>query len=291
MQNSQSLVVMGMRLEVQQIAGDASLASIVFLHEGLGSVAMWRDWPAKLCAATGRRGVVYSRRGYGQSEAIADLRHTDGTPGAGALQPNYMHREAFEVLPALLQALGLDSPVLCGHSDGATIGLLHASQWPCTAIVAMAPHLFVESIALHAIAQARIAYTSGDLQSRLVKYHADADCAFWQWNDIWLSPAFQPLNIAADCARIACPVLGIQGWQDAYGTMAQLETLQKSILQPHLHHFAPMSGSPRHCSLLKLEQCGHSPHKDQTQACLDAIQIFLSQSGLSHQLDIFQPSN
>jgi pimeloyl-ACP methyl ester carboxylesterase len=284
MNTSEFTTINNTRLEVQRIAGDPDLAAIVFLHEGLGSVAMWRDWPARVCAATGRRGLLYSRRGYGLSDANTDVRREQvsgadasrsaSNPGAGALQADYMHREAFEVLPALLSALQLQRPILCGHSDGATISLLHASRFDCTAVVAMAPHLFVEPIALHAIAQAKLAFETGDLKSKLARYHADVHGAFWQWNGVWLSEAFKNFDITADCARISCPVLGIQGLQDAYGTMAQLDALQKCILQANLQKNNLMSGSNSHCSLLKLEHCGHSPHKDQADATLQAVTEF-----------------
>ena len=276
MNSSEYLPLGGHHLEVQRIAGNSALETIVFLHEGLGSVAMWRDWPARLCAATGRCGLLYSRLGYGQSQANADVRRANGSPGAGALHADYLHREAFEVLPDLLAALQLRKPILCGHSDGASISLLHASRFDCTAVVAMAPHLFVEPVALRAIAQAKLAFEAGDLRAKLQRYHADVDGAFWQWNGVWLSEAFQSFDIRSDCARIRCPVLGIQGYQDAYGTMEQLHALQKSLLQPTLQNLEPMSGSNGHCSLLKIERCGHSPHKDQADATLEAVFSFVT---------------
>ncbi|MGZ5887966.1 MAG: alpha/beta fold hydrolase, partial [Ramlibacter sp.] len=174
------ILVNGVRLEVGEIAGPpgARRSPIVFLHEGLGSVAMWRDWPARMCAATGRAGIVYSRRGYGASDPVPDVR------GNGRLGPDYMHREAFDVLPALLRALGIEAPVLLGHSDGGTIALLHASRHPLAACVVMAPHVIVEDVSVRSIEQAREAYEAGSLRDRLARYHADVDVAFWQWNDI-----------------------------------------------------------------------------------------------------------
>lgn len=251
------LRVNGVGLEVQRLPGSGGrrLAPIVFLHEGLGSVAMWRDWPAQVCAATGREGIVYSRRGYGQSQATPDVRST------GRLAPDYMHREAVDVLPALLEALEIETPVLLGHSDGATIALLHASHMPVRACVAMAPHVIVEDKSVQAIARARQAYESGDLRERLQRYHADVDCAFWQWNDIWLSPGFRGFDIRAECRHIHAPALAIQGEDDPYGTLRQLDEIE-----PTRGPFAR----------LVLAQCGHSPHRDQPERVTARIVDFLA---------------
>ena len=244
-------------LEVQRLSGTPGreLAPIVFLHEGLGSVAMWRDWPQQVCDASGRAGVVYSRRGYGQSQPVLDVRNT------GRLKPDYMHREAFEVLPALLEALGVERPVLLGHSDGGSIALLHASRHPVTACVVMAPHVVVEDISVRSIEAAREAYPTA-LRERLKRYHADVDGAFWQWNDIWLDPAFRNFDIRDDCRRIVAPVLAIQGQEDPYGTMRQIEEI------------APTQAS---CTMKKLAACGHSPHKDQPELTCKLVAEFLLQ--------------
>lgn len=254
--------VKGVQLEVQRIAGttDASAPPIVFLHEGLGSVAMWQgregSWPAAVCAATGRGGIVYSRRGYGRSATVPDVR------GAGRLPPDYMHREAWEVLPALLEALGVSRPVLLGHSDGGSIALLHASRHPVQACMVMAPHVMVEDVSIRSIEQARVAYESGGLRERLARYHADVDTAFWQWNDVWLSPGFRSFDIRADCRRIAAPVLAMQGVNDAYGTMRQIEEI------------APTQGP---LQLQAIDQCGHSPHRDQPARVTELIVRFVAQ--------------
>lgn len=240
------LVVEGVALEVQAIAGSKALAPLVFLHEGLGSVAMWRDWPAALCQATGRAGWVYSRRGYGQSDPVPDVRAT------GRLQPDYLHQEAWAVLPALLSQLAIENPILIGHSDGASIALLHASRSSCTACIAMAPHVMVEPISLQAIAAVRDTWQAsangGKLREGLARYHADPDGAFWQWNDVWLSDEFASFDIRQDCARITCPLLALQGTDDAYGTMAQIDNIAQRV---------------PHAATVKLAACGHSPHKDQ----------------------------
>ena len=202
----QCLNINGQQLEVRRISGSAALAPIVFLHEGLGSVSLWTqrglDWPLAVCQATGRAGVVYSRRGYGQSEAAPKRRDTF-SPGRNTLQPDYMHREAWDELPALLAELHIARPVLLGHSDGATIALLYASQHPVTACIAMAPHVLVEGVAVQAIGGARQAFEAGDLRQRLAKHHADVDGAFWQWNDVWLSRGFASFDIRAECRRIS----------------------------------------------------------------------------------------
>lgn len=249
---------MGVKLEVQRVqapSGGSRLAPIIFLHEGLGSVAMWRDWPTSVCAAAGRAGIVYSRRGYGASDGVPDVR------GAGRLAADYMHREAFEVLPGLLQALGIENPVLLGHSDGGSIALLHASRFPVAACAVMAPHVIVEDLSVQSIEEARKAYESGGLRDRLLRYHADVDVAFWQWNDIWLAPAFRDFDIRGECRRITAPVLALQGVDDPYGTIRQVDEI------------APTRGPfARHL----LQRCGHSPHRDQPEQARELIAEFLA---------------
>jgi pimeloyl-ACP methyl ester carboxylesterase len=254
----------GARLEVQRLAGSAALAPTVFLHEGLGSVAMWRDFPAQVCAATGRAGLVVSRRGYGQS-----------SPAVRPLPPDYMQREAWQVLPAVLAACGISQPVLLGHSDGATIALLYASRFASTACIAMAPHLLVEELSLRSIAAARVAYETNDLRSKLARFHADVDGAFGQWNDVWLSEGFRSFNIEADCQQISCPLLAIQGVHDAYGSMRHIDLLGTEFTNEN--GFQP--NKMKHRQLLKLERCGHAPHKDQGPAVLAAVTGFLSSLG------------
>jgi pimeloyl-ACP methyl ester carboxylesterase len=251
----------GVSLEVERITGTGrgGRAPIVFLHEGLGSVSQWTtrelNWPQALCEACERDGVVYSRRGYGRSEAIPDIRTSQ------RLQPDYMHRQAWDVLPPLLQTLGVHQPVLLGHSDGGTIALLHASQHPVSACVVMAPHVIVEPESLQAIEAAREAYLHGNLRERLSRYHDDVDSAFWQWNDVWLSPGFRSFDIREDCRRIQAPVLAIQGRQDPYGTLQQIEDIR------------PDHGRIERCLL---EHCGHVPQRDQTLACTQRIVGFLA---------------
>ena len=246
----------GVPLEVQKIAGPATAAPVIFLHEGLGSVSLWTqrgiDWPQQVCNATGRAGVVYSRRGYGQSD-----------PTPGDLPADYMHREAWDVLPALLEALHIDKPVLLGHSDGATIALLYASRHPVSACIALAPHVLVEQLAINAIAEAKTAFDAGGLRDRLARHHADVDGAFRQWNDVWLSDAFRSFDIREDCRRITAPLLLIQGLDDEYGTLRQLDEI--ALAAPHAVR-------------LHLPACGHSPQRDQPEKTLDAVTSFLHQA-------------
>jgi len=248
--------VNGVALELQRMPGPEGgrLAPIIFLHEGLGSVAMWRDWPRQVCAAAGRPGFVYSRRGYGKSEGIPDVR------GAGRLAPDYMHREALDVLPDLLARIGVEYPILLGHSDGGTIALIHAAHFPVRACVVMAPHVIVEDVSVRSIEQAREAFTTSDLRSRLARYHDDVDTAFWQWNDIWLDPAFRSFDIRAECRRIHAPLLAIQGADDPYGTLRQIQEI------------VPQGPIRREV----IARCGHSPHKDQPEATQQLVVRFLA---------------
>lgn len=262
----QKINIQGIGLETLRIAAPvgANGPTLVFLHEGLGSVRMWRDWPERLCAQLGCAGLVYSRQGYGQSDPVPDVRGPSGQVDGqrhGRLLPDYMHREAFEVLPALLQALGIERPVLLGHSDGGTIALLHASRFKVRGCIVMAPHVMVEPMSLQAIAQARQAFEQGALRERLAAYHADVDCAFWQWNEVWLSPAFASFDIRADLADIEAPLLAIQGVDDPYGSLAQIEDIAQAV---------------SHTRLLKLPACGHSPHRDQPEAVAQAVSDFMA---------------
>jgi pimeloyl-ACP methyl ester carboxylesterase len=242
-------------IEVRWIDGPADAPLVVFLHEGLGSVAMWKDFPDRLCAAAGCRGLVYSRPGYGAS-----------TPRPHHVQwsADYLHRQAEHVLPALLAALDLaESPWLFGHSDGGSIALIHAALFPSrvAGLVVMAPHLDVEQVGVDSIAKARVAYLETDLRDKLARHHADVDSAFWGWNDVWLSEPFSHFDIRALLPRIACPILAIQGHDDQYGTMAHIDGIRDALPDT---------------VLVKLERCGHSPHRDQPQAVIDAVTAFIA---------------
>ena len=243
----------GRTLEYQLIpAHQINRPTLVLLHEGLGSVAMWRDFPARLAAATGCRTLVYSRYGYGQSDLLQEAFGTD-----------YMHREARAILPELLAALQIENPVLVGHSDGASIALLHAGGGhPVAGLVVMAPHCFVEDISIRSIAAAKVAFETTDLPAKLGKYHRDVNRTFWRWNDIWLHPDFRAWNIEDCLPLIRAPILAIQGDDDEYGTMAQIEAI------------AAGATASAGVELLKLADCRHSAHKDQTVAVIEAINRF-----------------
>lgn len=244
-------------------SGDAPL--VVFLHEGLGSVAMWRDWPDRLCSAAGVRGLVYSRPGYGRSTP----RPADEHWGV-----DFMHRQALEVLPALLDVLGIDAarerPWLFGHSDGGSIALIHAAHFSdrTGGLIVAAPHVFVEDVAVASIERTRSAYLTTDLRERLSRYHVEADSAFWGWNDIWLDAAFRHWNIEALLPQISCPLLAVQGYDDEYGTMTQIDRIQ--------------ARTP-HAELLKLSACGHSPHRDQPDALIRAATAFMQRHRVEGQ--------
>jgi pimeloyl-ACP methyl ester carboxylesterase len=241
----------GVRLEVLRMAAARpGLHPLVLLHEGLGSVAMWRDFPQALAAATGAEVVVYSRQGYGKSSRLTAPRALD-----------YMQHEACDVLPGLLAALGIANPILIGHSDGASIALIYGgSGLPAAGIVVMAPHVFVEDVTVASIAAARDAYRTTDLRDRLARYHDSPDDAFWGWNDIWLKPEFRAWNIEAFVPRITAPLLVIQGEGDEYGTSAQVDAIARLAQAP--------------CEVALLPNCRHSPHRDQPQKTIALISGF-----------------
>ena len=236
---------------------------VVFLHEGLGSVALWRDFPKQFCDAMQVRGLVFSRKGYGQSTP----RKPDEHWPAG-----FMHQQAIDFLPAYFESLGIDTerdlPILFGHSDGATIALIYAATYPnrVRSVMALAPHIMIEDITIEAIRQGKVAYEtpSAQLKTKLSRYHADVDSAFYGWSGVWLSSAFQSFDIRALLPNITCPVLAVQGEQDAYGTMAQIDELASLV--------------PR-TQLLKLANCGHSPHVDQPEALLAGCKAWADARG------------
>jgi pimeloyl-ACP methyl ester carboxylesterase len=246
------------QIEHQWIAPERTQAPLmVFLHEGLGSVSMWRDFPTRLCDSLGWRGLVYSRPGYGKSTPRAADEHW---------APDFMHQQALEVLPALLDTVGIDTrqqpPWLFGHSDGGSIALIHAAWHPkrVAGAIVLAPHIFVEDISVRSIAQARAAFEEGDLRERLSPHHNDPDSAFHGWSGAWLSPEFSDWNLAAELSRIGCPLLAVQGVNDEYGTRAQI--------------YGIASAAPQ-TQLLEMSGCGHSPHRDQPEALISMVQTFV----------------
>jgi pimeloyl-ACP methyl ester carboxylesterase len=243
------------RIEYEWVGPDTpagAAAPLVFLHEGLGSRAMWRDFPARLCAATGLRGLVYSRPGYGRSTPRAPDESWD---------VDFLHRQAHDVLPALLAALDIRQPPwLFGHSDGGSIALLYAARHRAAGVIALAPHITVEDICVASIEQAKTAYETTDLPQRLARYHDDPDSAFWGWCRIWLHPPFRHWNVENDIQAIACPVLAVQGVDDEYGTLEQIRGIARHV-----------PGT----QLLELPACGHSAHKDQPEAVIQAVAAFI----------------
>jgi len=198
-------------LEVLDLPGDAP--AVVLLHEGLGSVRLWRDFPAALAEATGARVVAFSRFGHGDSD-----------PPPRPRTPRFMHQEALDVLPAVLRTIDID--------DGASIALIHAAVHPVRAVVAIAPHVFVEDMCLAEIREAKRAYEVEGLRARMARHHRDPDAAFYGWNDVWLHPEFPRWDITDVLPEITCPVLLIQGEHDQYGTTAQLDAIEARVSGP-----------------------------------------------------------
>jgi pimeloyl-ACP methyl ester carboxylesterase len=240
-------------LELLDIPGEPDQTALVLLHEGLGSVGLWRGFPQTLAQATGRRTLAYSRYGHGQSD-----------PPPKPRTPAFMHEEALELLPRILDRLELQAPVLIGHSDGASIALIHAAHHEVRAVVAIAPHVFVEDICITEIRQARDAYTNGGLRERMARYHRDPDAAFYGWNDVWLDPRFPEWDIRPLLKRISCPLLLIQGQHDQYGTLAQLDAIEHE------------TQGPAHRVVL---DCMHAPPVEAPSETLDSITTFLERIG------------
>jgi pimeloyl-ACP methyl ester carboxylesterase len=231
--------------------------TLVFLHEGLGSVSAWRDFPERVAKATGMSALVYSRWGYGKSDAVTPPRSL-----------RYMRDEALRALPEVLLGAGIDDAVLVGHSDGASIALIFAgSGLPEVArlrgLVLLAPHVFVEDVSIASIAAAADAYRTTDLRARLARHHGEnVDGAFWGWNRAWLDPGFRSWNIEECLPRVRVPALVVQGREDPYGTLAQVDAIAR--------------GSGGSVETLVLEACGHAPHRDHPEACAEAIARFVA---------------
>lgn len=241
--------------------GDRASPLVIFLHEGLGSLAMWKDFPARFCDVLGYRGLVYSRPGYGWSTPRRAERHWG---------PDFMHRQAHEVLPALIEALGVDAesdrPWLFGHSDGGSIALLYAAKFPhrVAGLVVLSPHIMVEDISIESIERARTAYLETDLREKLARYHDDPDSAFWGWNDIWLHASFRDWTIENEIETIRCPLLAVQGLDDEYGTLEQVHGIARRLPQ---------------AEIVELADCGHSPQRDQARELIRVAAGFVRDSG------------
>jgi pimeloyl-ACP methyl ester carboxylesterase len=227
----------------------------VFLHEGLGSVSHWKDFPARIADSTGCPVTVYSRYGCGNSDVLSEERAV-----------TYMHEEALESLPDLLSQLEIENPILIGHSDGASIALIHAGAHDrVRGLVLLAPHVFVEELSVASIAESKSKFETTNLPEKLARHHRDASRTFWGWNHIWLHPDFRRWNIEEYLQRISCPALVIQGLEDQYGTMAQVQAIARQS-----------SGT---VEILSLAECRHSPQRDQPEAVLAAITEFVGLTG------------
>ncbi len=249
------MTIDGCRLEYQWHGPPASDApTIVFLHEGLGAITRWRDFPTALCARLGWGGLVYNRQGYGASDPLED-----------PLSPHFMHREALEVLPRVLEAFAIAKPVLFGHSDGASIALIYAGSGLAptpVGLVLEAPHVFVEDLTVRSIAQLHGVYGSSNMRERLERHHGtNVDALFEYWTRVWLSDEFRQWNIEEYLPRITCPTVVIQGRDDEYGTLRQVDAIAGGV-----------SGR---IQTAVLDDCGHSPHIDQREAVETAAVSFL----------------
>jgi pimeloyl-ACP methyl ester carboxylesterase len=256
------LQIDGSNLEYRMIGPAPDPApTIVMLHEGLGSAALWGDSPEKLQAATGAGVFVYSRAGYGASTPVKLPRPLD-----------YMHREALEVLPKLLDAIGFRRGMLIGHSDGASIAAIYAGgvqDHRVRAIALMAPHFIVEDISVKSIAEIKSAYETTDLREKLARWHTDVDNAFYGWNGAWLDPKFRNWDILEYLAYIRVPIAIIQGADDQYGTIRQVEIAQEECYCP--------------VDVTLLHGAGHSPYREAPGATLDAISDFANAVLRTHE--------
>jgi pimeloyl-ACP methyl ester carboxylesterase/RimJ/RimL family protein N-acetyltransferase len=244
-----TLTIAGRRIDAAQLDGDPGLQPILLLHEGLGSVGLWREFPAALRQATGRRVIAFSRFGHGHSEPSPWPRDVAG----------FHHREALELLPELLAQLDVTEPLLVGHSDGASIALIHAGRHPVSGLALLAPHVFVEELTVAAIRETRETYLNGDLRERMARRHDDPDEAFWGWCDMWLDPDFRSWNLEADAAMVTAPALLIHGAEDPYGTLEQIQRLEQRL---------------RGTSERLVVSGGHSPHREATTAVVHAVARF-----------------
>jgi pimeloyl-ACP methyl ester carboxylesterase len=238
------------QLEVLELEGGAP--PLVLLHEGLGSVGLWREFPAQLHRATKRRLIAFSRHGHGRS-----------APPPQPRTPRFFHTEALEVLPELLDRLDAPEPVLVGHSDGASIALIHAARYPVSALVLLAPHVFVEELTVDSIRGTREDYLEGDLRERMRRHHDDPDAAFWGWCDVWLDPEFRSWNLEDEASRVSAPTLLIQGSEDPYGSLEQIDRIQARVRGPVQRLVLPG---------------GHSPQLEHPEAVVEAVAAFVQVS-------------
>ncbi len=241
------------RIEYEEVPGDSSQPALVFLHEGLGSAGLWQDFPARVATATGRRALVYSRFGHGDSD-----------PPPAERTPAFMHQEARDVLPRLLAAWDVECPILVGHSDGASIALIYAAEHPVVALACLAPHVFVEEKCLVEIRRAKALYEREGRRERMAAHHRNVDAAFYGWNDVWLNPEFKAWNIEGLLPEITAPVLLIQGDEDPYGTLAQINSVASRVRGP---------------AERVVLSCRHAPHVQAPEETLTAVTRFVAAHG------------
>jgi pimeloyl-ACP methyl ester carboxylesterase len=270
----QSLEILWIEPSKARFSAKVDSPTLVFLHEGLGSISQWRNFPQALCNVTGLRGLLYARQGYGQSSLRAQAARSD-----------FMHIEAQQVLPALLESLSVEHPILIGHSDGASIALLYgawaegralrdsplattlASPPTPLALCVLAPHLFVEEAGILSIAQARTLFDEdSSFRERLGKHHRNVEQTFNNWANVWLSQEFKTWNIEAALADITCPILAIQGCEDQYGSLAQIRRIPE-LVKDH-----------RQVELVEIPSCKHSPHLEKQAEVLSACERFIGRS-------------
>jgi len=245
------LEIDGRRLEAVEHPGDPDERPLVLLHEGLGSVSAWREFPEALHRATSRRVIAFSRFGHGRSD-----------PPRAARTPTFFHEEGLEVLPEVLHGLDAEEPVLVGHSDGASIALIYGGAHPVRGLVLIAPHVVVDEITLAAIRETRERFETGDLRERLGRHHDAPEVAFRNWCDVWLDPAFRDWTLEPDAERVTCPVLLVQGTDDPYGTLDQLDRIEVRVRGPVRRLIVPG---------------GHSPHRDAPDPVLRETALFVGE--------------
>jgi pimeloyl-ACP methyl ester carboxylesterase len=245
------LEVQGRRLEAVELPGDPDQPPLVLLHEGLGSVSAWRGFPDALHKTTSRRVIVFSRFGHGRSD-----------PPPARRTPAFFHEEANSVLPAVLRQVDAEDPILLGHSDGASIALIHAGTHPVRGLVLIAPHVIVEEITIAAIRETSDRFATGDLRERLARHHDDPEVAFRNWCDVWLDPAFRGWTLEPDAERVDCTVLLIQGTDDPYGTLDQLDRIEARVRGPARRVIVPG---------------GHALHREASMTLVREVARFLGE--------------
>jgi pimeloyl-ACP methyl ester carboxylesterase len=249
--DGESLLVSGQRLHSLSINADSDRTPLVFLHEGLGSVELWREFPAEVASRSGHPALLYSRLGYGRSDPFFQPRRVD-----------YLHTEALDTLPLVVQRLGNRAPILIGHSDGASISIIYAGAgYPVTALVLLSPHVFVEDAGLESIRALHLSFPSSDLAEKMAKYHRDPESTFRGWAEVWLNPEFRSWNIEDRLSEVSCPILLIQCEDDDYGSLHQLDAIQSQARGP--------------VQRLVLDGPGHAPHLAHPEAVTAAIVAFI----------------